>query len=103
MTATTIRVGFVGIGNMGWPMARNMLAAAFALHAFAADPARTARFAIECGGSGASSVEALGRECDLVVTMLPNGHDVRMALLGAVGDADGGGLVSSLQPGAIVV
>lgn len=103
MTATTIRVGFVGIGNMGWPMARNILAAGFDLHVFDTDPARTARFAVECGGSGASSIEALGRECDLVITMLPTGHDVRTALLGSAGSADGAGLASSLKRGAIVV
>ncbi len=46
---SSVRVGFVGIGNMGWPMAKRVLGGGFALTAFDADRARVARFAAETG------------------------------------------------------
>lgn len=97
MTAK-LRVGFIGIGNMGRPMARNLLDGGYALEVYDADPAKSASFARECGGTAAPSLEALGRAVDLVVTMLPSGKDVRDVML-----SEDGGLAASLQAGAIVV
>jgi 3-hydroxyisobutyrate dehydrogenase len=96
--SAAIRVGFVGIGNMGWPMARNLAAAGYPLTVYDADTAKAARFAGECGGSAAESLAALGRESDLVVTMLPSGRDVH-----AVVTAADGGLASTLPTGAVIV
>jgi 3-hydroxyisobutyrate dehydrogenase len=95
----TLNVGFVGIGTMGWPMARNIAAAGFSTSVYDADPERARRFAAECGGIAAQSLEALGGEANLVVTMLPTGKEVRDVLLGT----DGGGIASALRTGAIVV
>ena len=97
--SSTLRVGFVGIGNMGWPMARNILAAGFPLTVYDADLTRAQRFAAECGGTAAESAAALGRGSDLIVTMLPTGADVARVVLG---DGDEGAL-SGLAAGAIVV
>jgi 3-hydroxyisobutyrate dehydrogenase len=97
--AATLRVGFVGIGNMGRPMAKNILAAGYALHVYDADPARAAQFAAQHGGTAAASPEALGLAADLVITMLPAGRDVRSVVLGS----SGGGIASTLKAGAIVV
>jgi 3-hydroxyisobutyrate dehydrogenase len=96
--SAAIRVGFVGIGNMGWPMARNLAAAGYPLTVYDADAARAARFAGECGGSAAESLAALGRESSLVITMLPSGRDVH-----AVVTAADGGLASTLPAGAVIV
>ena len=98
MTAP-LRVGFVGIGNMGRPMAKNILAAGYALHVYDADPVRAAQFAAQHGGTAAASPEALGSAADLVITMLPAGGDVRSVVLGS----GGGGIASTLKTGAIVV
>ncbi len=96
----TLRVGFVGIGRMGWPMARNIAAAGFPLTVYDADSERAARFAAETGAATASAdLEALGREADVVVTMLPTGRDVRDAVLGA----NGAGVAAGLARGAVVV
>jgi 3-hydroxyisobutyrate dehydrogenase len=78
-------VGFVGLGNMGTPMARNL--GAFELLVRDTDPARAEEF-----GGNASSFAA----CDVVVTMLPNDAIVRSALLD-------GGIAAELSPSAVVV
>src|SRR5690606_16978545 len=98
-----LSVGFVGIGRMGWPMARNVAAAGFPTWVYDAEPARAARFAAECGGHAADSLEALGAAADLVVTMLPTGKDVRTVVLGGDGVDARGGLASTLRRGAVIV
>ena len=75
------RIGFVGIGNMGWPMAANVARAGFPLTVFDSDRARAARFAAEFGAKAASSPADLGRASDIVITMLPTGAVVRAALM----------------------
>ncbi|HEX6995137.1 MAG TPA: NAD(P)-dependent oxidoreductase [Gammaproteobacteria bacterium] len=95
-----LTVGFVGIGRMGWPMARNVAAAGFSTWVYDADGARAERFAAECGGHAAASLDALGGTADLVVTMLPTGRDVRAVVVGADGAP---GLASTLRAGAVVV
>lgn len=97
--SATLRIGFIGVGHMGWPMARNLVAAGFPLHCFDADADRAARFAAECGATAAADLQALGRESDVVITMLPAGGDVRDAVVGAGGE----GAAAGLGPGAIVV
>ncbi len=96
---STLRVGFAGIGNMGWPMARNILQGGFPLTVYDLDFARAQRFAAECGGTAVESPAELGRASDLVVTMLPTGADVAKVVLGNGDD----GALSGLKRGAIVV
>jgi 3-hydroxyisobutyrate dehydrogenase len=98
MTATP-RVGFAGIGNMGGPMARNLVAAGYPVTVFDVAPERAARFAAENGCAAAQSPEALGRAADLVFTMLPTGRDVASLLLGNGTN----GVLAGLDRGAIVV
>ncbi len=93
------RIGFVGIGNMGWPMAANVARAGFPLTVFDADRARAQKFAAESGAKAAPSLAELGRAADIVVTMLPTGAIVRAALL----EDESGALAASLAKGSIVV
>ncbi|MFO7286026.1 MAG: NAD(P)-dependent oxidoreductase [Gammaproteobacteria bacterium] len=95
------RLGFVGIGNMGWPMARNLAAAGFPLTVYDLDTARARRFEAEHGGRAADDPESLGRAADVVVTMLPTGADVRRVLLGD--DGAQGGVAHGLASGAVVI
>jgi 3-hydroxyisobutyrate dehydrogenase len=92
-----LRVGFAGIGNMGWPMAKHVLGGGFALTAFDVDAGRVRRFAAETGAGGAETGAALAAAADVVITMLPTGQVVREALLGE------GGIARSLARGAVVV
>lgn len=90
------RIGFVGIGNMGWPMAANLARAGFAPTVFDTDRARTQKFAAEFGAKAAPSLAELGRASDIVVTMLPTGAVVRAALL----ENESGALAAALAKGS---
>ena len=98
-----IRIGFIGLGRMGWPMARNLAAAGFDTCVHDADPARGRRFAAELGGTAADDAASLGRHADVVVTMLPTGQDVRDALLGRADAEPRAGAAEALRRGAVVI
>ena len=91
------RVGFVGLGMMGWPMARNLLAAGYEVVARDADAERQERFVAEVGGVPAASPEAFG-DTGVVVTMLPDDKVVQDAVLSWEG-----GIAGALPDGAVVV
>jgi 3-hydroxyisobutyrate dehydrogenase len=89
------QVGFVGLGNMGWPMARNLAAAGYPLVVRDADPERQRRFAAEHEGTAADSPDAFAA-AEFVVTMLPDDRVVAQALLE-------GGIAAALPRHAVVV
>jgi 3-hydroxyisobutyrate dehydrogenase len=91
-----LTVGFVGLGNMGGPMASNLHAAGFALVVRDVDLARQAQFAAGHPGSIAAATPDTFAAADIVVTMLPNGAIVHEALLGW-------GIAAALRPGALVL
>jgi 3-hydroxyisobutyrate dehydrogenase len=93
------RIGFIGMGNMGAPMAANLVRGGYqvAVHDIALERARN--FATTHNAHAAETLAALGRDCDLIITMLPSGHEVRQVLL----EADGGALVRNLRAGGIVI
>jgi 3-hydroxyisobutyrate dehydrogenase len=94
MTAAPIRrVGFVGIGNMGWPMAANLVRAGFDVIAVDAAPGRAAAFAAEVGGSAAGAGDAAAN-ADAMVTMLPTSEHVA----DVIGQAS-----AMLRPGTLVI
>ena len=93
------RVGFVGIGNMGWPMAANLVAAGFDVTVHDADPVTAAAFERQVGGRAAGSLGELGAGVEVVVTMLPTGQIVRHVLM----EAEEGALAASLAKGALVI
>src|SRR5689334_13682493 len=66
-------VGFIGIGNMGRPMAANLIKGGFDLVAYDTDIDRAAKFAEECDGDCAATLADLGKRVDAIVTMLPTG------------------------------
>jgi len=92
-------VGFIGIGNMGRPMAANLIKGGFSVVAYDADAQRGAAFAKEVGAKAAPSLGELGKSVDAIVTMLPTGKEVRACLL----ETEGGALANNLPKGALVV
>jgi 3-hydroxyisobutyrate dehydrogenase len=76
MTEAPIRrVGFIGVGNMGWPMAANLVRAGFEVTAADAAPGRADAFAAEIGGAAGPAATA-AEQADAVVTMLPTSAHV---------------------------
>ncbi len=94
----TIKVGFIGIGNMGWPMAMNIHEAGYDLTVFDLDSARSESFAVETGARSAVSLAELG-QMDFVITMLPNGHVVREVLM----EGEDGAFIKNVKAGCIVI
>lgn len=86
------RIGWIGLGNMGAPMANNAAVAGYDLVAY--DLSSDARSGAEVPTVD-SPVEAL-RDADIVVTMLPKGEHVRTALIDS-------GALDGAKPGALVI
>lgn len=91
-------VGFIGIGNMGWPMAANIAKAGHDLAVFDLNQDRVSRFAAEHHCRAAASVGEIAQN-DFIITMLPTSQHVRDALL----SDESGAFAKSLRPGAIVI
>jgi len=92
-------VGVVGLGNMGAPMAANLVRAGYTVLVFDIDVARAERAASEIGARAIADLEELGRSAEAVVTMLPTGRDVHQVLL----EAQAGALAAALRPGSVVI
>jgi 2-hydroxy-3-oxopropionate reductase len=88
------RIGFIGLGVMGQPMARNLLAAGADLvvhnRSRAAQDALTA-----AGAAGAESPAAVAGQADLIITMLADDQAVRSVA--------GGGLLPAARPGTLLI
>lgn len=90
------RIGFVGLGNMGGPMARNLLKAGHAVAAFDIVPAAMEPV-VAAGAKRAASAAEAARGAEFVITMLPAGRHVRDAWVGA------GGMAAASDPGAVLI
>jgi 3-hydroxyisobutyrate dehydrogenase-like beta-hydroxyacid dehydrogenase len=81
------RLGFIGLGAMGGPMARNLAAAGFELAVFDVDAERTRAAAEEFGARAADSAAAAADGADALVLMVTNAAQATEALLGDSGAA----------------
>jgi len=90
-------IGFIGVGNMGGPMARNLLKAGHAVTCFDLSAAAV-QAVVDAGGTAAASAKdaATGRE--IVVSMLPKGDHVRGAYLG-----DDGVIAAAKASGSLLI
>ena len=87
-----MRIAFIGLGNMGLPMAANLLKAGHEVAGF--DLAATARAALAAqGGREAASVAEAVRGAELVITMLPAGKHVAQVVPQILAAAQGGPLL----------
>jgi 2-hydroxy-3-oxopropionate reductase len=82
------RVGFVGLGAMGLPMARNLVAAGWAPAVHSRSPGPVDELVAE-GAAGASSAAEVAARSDVVITMVPDTPDVEAVLFGPAGVAAG--------------
>lgn len=91
-----MRIAFIGLGNMGAPMAHNLLKAGHALTVFDVNAQAVGALA-EAGAKAANSARDAVLECELVITMLPAATHVRSVYLGEEG------LLAALPDGAVAV
>jgi 2-hydroxy-3-oxopropionate reductase len=89
-------IGFIGLGIMGRPMARNLLKAGYSLvvHSRSRGPVD------EMAGAGAkvgTSPRDVAAQCDVLITMLPNSPDVEQVVLGR------DGVIEGARPGMILL
>lgn len=92
-----MHIGFIGLGNMGSPMAHNLLAAGHQLSVF--DLSEVAVEALVAAGAArASSVQAIAAtDCELIITMLPAARQVKAVYLGEEG------LLANVHPGVRLI
>jgi len=82
------RVGFIGLGTMGEPMAKNVVKKGFPLTVLDVVAAPVERL-VALGAKAASTPREVASLSDVVVTMLPNSADVEQVVLGKDGIRDG--------------
>lgn len=88
-------IGFIGLGIMGGPMARNLVEGGHAL--FVHDTAQLPVAIIEVGATACVSGREVAERGEIVITMVPDTPDVEAALFGPEGVAEG------LSPGQLVI
>ncbi|MCL5019689.1 MAG: NAD(P)-binding domain-containing protein, partial [Patescibacteria group bacterium] len=90
------KIGFIGLGIMGKPMARNLMKAGYSLVVYDINPAPVEELAKE-GAEKVNGSKEVAAKSDLVITMLPDSPDVETAILGKDGVLEGA------KPGLIIV
>jgi 3-hydroxyisobutyrate dehydrogenase len=89
-------IGFIGVGHMGGPMARNLLKAGHPVTIF--DPsAENANAMVSAGARQAASLVELAAASDVVISMLPSGRELRVTYL------DNDGVVAHAKLGALLI
>lgn len=90
------RIGFIGLGVMGKPMARNLLTRGFALVVHSRSPGPVAEV-VAAGAEAAGSPADVARQSDVILTMVPDSPDVESILEGP------NGVFGALRPGSLII
>jgi 2-hydroxy-3-oxopropionate reductase len=96
MTPATLRLGFIGLGAMGRPMALHLLAAGHAMTVYARRPAAVAPL-VAAGARAVASPADVARAADVVFTLVTTSADSEQVTLGAQG------IIEGARAGAVVV
>ncbi|QYJ15886.1 2-hydroxy-3-oxopropionate reductase [Rubrobacter xylanophilus DSM 9941] len=83
------RIGFIGLGIMGWPMAENLVQAGYDLTVHNRTYSKAQRFAKNTGAQLAKSPKEVAESSDILITMLPDSPDVRQVVEGEEGVLEG--------------
>jgi len=89
-------IGFIGLGNMGGPMAANLVKAGHVVKGFDLVPA-SVKAAEKAGVTAVPSIAEAARGVDVVITMLPAGEHVRQVTMGD------GGVFSAAKKGTLAI
>ena len=91
-----MNIGFIGLGNMGAPMAHNLLKAGHALRVFDLSTGAVAAL-VDAGAKGADSACGVLQDAEIVITMLPASAHVKTVYLGD------DGLLANVKPGVLLI
>ncbi|MFZ0075257.1 MAG: 2-hydroxy-3-oxopropionate reductase [Exiguobacterium undae] len=91
----TTRIGFIGLGIMGKPMALNILQAGYNVTVNDLN-AESVQALIEAGATSGTPAD-MGATCDVIITMLPASHHVEQVVLGE------NGILHTATPGTILI
>ncbi len=89
-------IGFIGLGIMGKPMAKNLLKAGYNVVVYDRKESVIAEL-VECGAESACNNKELAAQADVIITMVPNSPHVREAVLGK------DGVVEGAKPGTVLI
>lgn len=90
------QIGFIGLGIMGKPMAKNLLKAGFKLAVYDIFTAAVEELGA-CGATMCGSIKEVAEQCDIIITMLPNSPHVKAVVL------EDGGIVNYAKDGTLIV
>ena len=90
------KIGFIGLGIMGGPMAANLVKAGYRVAGFNRSRPKIDELVAAGGAAAASTAEAVS-DADVVITMLPDSPDVEAVLLGE------DGVLADAKPGALII
>ncbi len=90
-----MNIGFIGLGIMGRPMAKNLINAGYALTVY--DKFATVDDLVVLGAKAGTSNKDVAARSDVIITMLPNSPHVKEAVLGE------NGVIEGAKPGTILV
>lgn len=91
-----MKIGFIGLGIMGRPMAKNLLKAGHELVVFDFNQ-EAVKDVVSCGAQAAANSKELAAQVPVVITMVQNSPQVRAAVLGKDGVAEGA------KPGTVLI
>jgi 2-hydroxy-3-oxopropionate reductase len=91
------KVGFIGLGIMGRPMAKNLMDAGYELVVHNRSQEKAKELAKEGKATAARSPRQVAQACDIVITMLPDSPDVEAVVAGV------GGVLEGIRDGALLV
>lgn len=91
------KIGFIGIGAMGWPMASCLVKAGYDVVVYDTRLDHSRRFGEEVGGAVAETLENLAAVSEVVITILPNSAVVEKVLFGEYG------IAGKLPYGAVII
>ncbi|OPC83779.1 2-hydroxy-3-oxopropionate reductase [Embleya scabrispora] len=92
----TKRIGFIGLGIMGGPMAAHLVRAGHRVTGYDLERAAIDRL-VAAGGEGAADIADAVRHADVVITMVPADPQVERVMFGA------GGVLETVAPGTLVI
>jgi 2-hydroxy-3-oxopropionate reductase len=90
------KIGFIGLGIMGKPMARNLMKTGYELVVYNRSPEKADELAEE-GAEGAGSPKEVAAACGIVITMLPDSPDVEEVVAGE------GGVFEGIEEGSLLI